>query len=222
MKPISLLATALVLAFAACKKDNKDDAAPLTPTSTSSASASGYSKLAVGNYWIYEEFTADRYENSMPTGRYDSCYVERDTMINAKMYYKMVRPTSSPLSGVSFLRDSASCTVDELGTILFSATDFTSLIHHSFLTLPPHDTIYEASSRMYPETNLNVVPAGSFHVLNFKTIYRFYGSYATPAGPFRDANARYSEGVGLVSQTLPFFLSNPNHTEIRLVRYHVN
>ena len=225
MKQITLLAAGLFIAFSACKKNKEEEAASLTAgTPAAPASVGNYSQLSVGNYWIYEEFTVDTLGNATPNGHYDSCYVERDTVIHSNTYYKLVRPTSVPVNVVSFLRDSSSYVVNEHGTIFFSLSDFTNLFNHKYYIEPAplNDTLYESYGQMFTESSPAIVPAGAFTVLNYKTTYRMYGAAASVAGRYRYAHARYCNNIGLVSETLPFFLSSPNHTEIRLLRYHLN
>lgn len=41
-------------------------------------------------------------------------------------------------------------------------------------------------------------------------------------GNLRHVDTRYAENVGIVSETLPFFVNNPNYIQRRLVRYKLN
>jgi hypothetical protein len=223
MKHILAIAAMLVIAFSSCKKDKDEVPASPTPT-TSTPSVASYTRLAIGNYWIYGEFTVDTLGNATYTGRMDSCYVEKDTTINSNTYHKLVKNTSIPFFNILFLRDSSNCVVDEYGKICFSMTDFTTHFNHTFRydPAPPNDTIYESWSQMYNETSGVITPAGTFNVLNHKTVYKLHGAYASVVGEYRYMDSKYCDNTGLVLQTLPLFLSNPYHTEIRLMRYHLN
>lgn len=154
----------------------------------------------------------------------DSCYVEKDTTINSNTYRKLVKNTSVPYHNILFLRDSSTCIVNEQGTIYFSSTDFTTHFDHVYRynPAPANDTIYESWAQMYNEATPVVLPAGSFQVLDYRVTSKMYGSFATVAGEYRYMDSRYCKNIGLVSQTLPLFVSNPNHVEMRLLRYHLN
>ena len=63
--------------------------------------------------------------------------------------------------------------------------------------------------------------AGTFTTLNTKETSFIFPNYATFTN-LRYGNTRYAENVGIVIETLPFFLSSHNYIERRLVRYHLN
>lgn len=113
MKLLKLLTAGLAmsLCFISCKKK---DAAPVYPD---------YTQLKVGNYWIYERFLIDTagnespYSNTGPT--YDSCFVEKDTVMSGKTYFKLWRTNAIGIPYCSFLRDSLSYTIDQYGLIVF-------------------------------------------------------------------------------------------------------
>ena len=71
------------------------------------------------------------------------------------------------------------------------------------------------------DKNKNVnTPYGNFTTSTFQMIFymeEVYHEYGNP----RYMNYRYAENVGIVSETLPWFYTNPNYTERRLVDYHL-
>ena len=72
------------------------------------------------------------------------------------------------------------------------------------------------------EPNLSVTtPAGTFTTLTTKDTYLMYPNWIF-AGDLRFVNTRYTENIGIVIETLPFFASVPNYIERRLIRYQIN
>jgi hypothetical protein len=65
-----------------------------------------------------------------------------------------------------------------------------------------------------------VTPAGTFLTSNIQETYNMYPKWSYAGNP-RYINKRYSEEIGIVVETLPFSISNPNYIERRLVRYHI-
>ena len=98
-KTLFLFVALLTATIYSCKKDIE----PMTPAT----SYPNFSQLKVGNYWVYEQF--DISSTGIATSRniFDSCYVEKDTIINSKTYLKIVRPLYySPQKEIMFLKDS--------------------------------------------------------------------------------------------------------------------
>lgn len=197
-----------------CKKDQIPAQA--------SASYPNYSQLAVGNYWIYERFLVDTNGVSTSQGIIDSCYVEKDTIINGKTYYKLIKPSQSFGSKViSFQRDSLHYIVNSAGKILFSSQDFTTVFSSRYAVIDPSDTLSLVETTM-SDINFGVtVPAGTFSTNALKTTYNMYPNY-TEFGSQRYRYTRYAENVGIVNEDLEFYLGNPNKFERRLIRYNIN
>ena len=72
-----------------CKKDTEPEPTSLPITTT----YPNFSRLKVGNYWIYQQFDIDQNGNATPKNIFDSCYVEKDTLINGKTYMKIIKPS---------------------------------------------------------------------------------------------------------------------------------
>ncbi len=210
---ILLITLALMMSFFSCKKDKEE--------TTTVVTWPDYSKLKTGNYWIYREYTVDSLGNATETDTYDSCFVEKDTLINNKTYFKLNKdmPGWPVLYQYVYLRDSLHYIVDAAGKILFSSQDFSTVFSSHYMVTPDNDTIYHLTEFMTDKNLPVVVPAETFITSNFKASYLMYNDFAFN-GAHRYKNTRYAENVGIVAETLPFFMSNPVYTERRLVRYH--
>ncbi len=209
----------ITLGIYSCKKDNDETPAPVpVPPVT----YPNYGQLKVGNYWIYERFTTDSLGNGTFLNTFDSCYVEKDTVINNKTYFKYVAPDLFHDNKISFIKDSLSYLVTNTGFIIFSSDDFTTVFHsHYYILQPTTDTLCLITQKM-ADANLAVnMPLGTYTTSSFQTKYTMLPPY-TSAGTYRYQNTRYTEGVGKVSETLDFFLSSPVYTERRLYGYHLN
>lgn len=210
---ISLIALSVV----SCKKDD-DNASP------SSTVYPNYSQLKTGNYWIYQQFVRDSAGNATPTSVVDSCYIEKDTLINNVTFYKMIRPSSSSsMQTVYFLRDSLDYTVTSNGKIFFSSQDFTSLFSKTYILLGggTTDTVCRVETKMADKDWIVSTPAGTFQTSNMKNTYYMYPNWSG-GGSIRAVNLRCAKDVGIVCETLPFYASDPNYIERKLIRYHLN
>ncbi|MBX7107640.1 MAG: hypothetical protein K1X61_03230 [Chitinophagales bacterium] len=211
---IVTLSIALTTAFSSCKKDITDP-----PASTTYPN---FSQLKAGNYWIYERFDVDSAGNATATGITDSCYVEKDTMINNTRYFKVIRPAiAGTIYNDKFVRDSLHYIVNHLGQILFSSQNFTDTFYHYFITAGPADTVCAVVVKMADKNYLLNTPAGPFQTQSFKQSFAMYPKWSSQGNP-RNVDTRYAENVGIVSETFPFYASNPNYIERRLVRYKVD
>jgi len=217
MKKKTLFLSAVIMTFLiySCKKDKNSE--PFAATYPN------FSQLKVGNYWIYQQFEIDANGIETPKNTFDSCYVEKDTIINSKTYLKIIKPTpfSTNQMDISFQKDSLHYIVNSLGEILFSHQDFSSIFESIFLTAGPNDTVCQIVKQMADKNLVINIPAGTFTTSNLKETYFMYPNW-TSAGNMRYKNTRYAENIGVVVETLPFYSSNPNYTERRLVRYHLN
>lgn len=211
-----LLSVGLSLIAISCKDDDDDN----TPTPVV---YDNYTQLKVGNYWIYQRFDVDSSGTSTPTAIYDSCYIEKDTIIAGFTYYKMIRPSLDPqIQSKFFVKDSLHYYVEEGGKILFSSLDFTNTFDDYYITASSlSDTICRVVKKMTEKDFLVSTPGGTFQTSNCQSQYQMYPNWAF-AGALRFLNTRFAKDVGIVTETLPFFASTPNHVERRLVHYHLN
>ncbi len=212
MKHFQVISLACTLFIASsCKKDKPVD-----------LTYPDYSMLNVGNYWVYERFMVDSLGNATSLNQFDSCYIEKDTLLSGNTYFKMRYPDDfdQNVYRTNFFRDSSGYTIDYLGNIYFSATDFTSTFYSVYNIQLGNDTLYHSTAMMTDKDEVISVPAGSFITSNFKYTFQMYPNFTTN-GAIRKRDNRYGKNVGCVVQTLPFFLGNPFYTEKRLKRYYV-
>jgi len=199
-----------------CKKDKEKE--PEDPSIT----YPNFSKLKTGNYWIYEQYDIDASGNATSLNTFDSCYVEKDTVINNQTYMKVVRP--DPISQnqvqISFQKDSLHYIVNHYGQILFSSQDFSTIFESYYLMAGPNDTLCHYTRKMADKDLPVTTPAGTFITSGVKNTYRFYNMVA--GGNPRNMSTRYAVNIGIVTEALSFTPADPGYTERRLVRYHIN
>lgn len=205
----SALAVSMLLFSYSCK--DKDKA--VLPESYDN-----YSQLKTGNYWIYNIYDVDSLGNGMATDKYDSAYISGDTVIRGNTYY--IKIDHYPGYRSELLRDSLHYLVNEQGTISFSSRDFQSLFYPDHL-ISGGDTIARKTQKMTDRDAVFTVPAGTFATSDFQTIYDMYPDYRL-AGTHRVIHKRHAKNIGVISETIPFWINNPQIEEKRLVRYHVN
>lgn len=204
----------MAVTFFSCKKEEQQS--ELTPSTV----YSNYTNLSVGNYWIYERFTLDTSGVYTTQNIFDSSYIEKDTLINGNSYYKLNSP-DFVYSGTyvsEYLRDSLTYLVDHTGKINFSLQNFTDTFFTNFYTINTSDTVCYIFSKMDDDNFSVSLPAGNFVTKNYKTTFLMYFPH-DHNGAIRIRNKRYAENVGLVEQTLGFYVSSPNYTVNKLIRY---
>jgi hypothetical protein len=216
MSKIKLLLSlsAIALFLSSCRQD--ESAHPVTYPD--------YGRLQVGNYWIYQRFVVDTLGNATPTDVFDSCYVEKDTLINGNTFAKISKPWptgNSTKKEFEYLRDSLHCMIDPSGMVRFSSEDFAT-VFYTYTSVRPDigDTIYYKTTKMDDKDQLINTPAGEYVTCNYKTTYELYPPF-NMAGNLRYSHMRYAKDIGLVVETLPIFASMPTTIERRLVRYYV-
>jgi hypothetical protein len=229
MKKIVLFsAYALLIGIYSCKKDAKTPAEE--PVADPPKVYANYSNLKVGNYWIYERFDIDPSGNATSLHIIDSCYVEKDTVINGHICYKYSSPYGYPNVATTqypntfgYLRDSLSYIIEAThGGILFASEDFTTEFATSTYTLNPNDTVYTYKQKMGNKDMSYTTPAGTFITSSMQDIYKMYPNYNSCTNNIRIIETRYAENIGKISESFLFFSGNCNHSERRLIRYHLN
>lgn len=211
---------ALLATTYACKKDKQTD--PEQPDVINSTGAADYSKLKVGNYWIYQNFWVNG-SNSGYSGL-DSCYIEKDTTIKGTVYFKMMKPFvhGNQQMVIDFLRDSADCIVNSKGDIMFSLSNFSTPLYISYVTDPPTgDTLFKLVRKMTDKDLVVTVPAGTYTTVNAQHIAYLYPPYG-PLNDTRIKHLRYAKDVGVVYETITYASSSANYIERKLLRYHLN
>jgi len=219
IKTIFLFISILIVIILSCKKDNETE----QTTPTSFIIYPNFSSLKVGNYWIYQEFDIDENGFATPKNIFDSCYVEKDTLVNGKTYKKIIKPKPYSITQYDIFleRDSLNYIVNSDGKILFSSRDFTSILDSRYFMATSNDTLCQIIRQMADKNLTLITPAGTFKTLNAKQTFFMFPDYIQ-YGNLRTMHTRYSENIGIVIETLPFYLLDPNYVERRLVRYHLN
>lgn len=211
---ILLFTTVLLLSFVSCKDDDNNEEENQYPA---------YSQLKVGNYWVYEIYRIDSAGAETLLDVQDSCYVEKDTLINNTKYFKVVKsyPYSKDWVSVSYQRDSLHYIVNSKGEILFSSQDFTSIFKKDFLvTFEGGDTICEVIKKMNDMLFVVKSSTASYYAYSAVEMFNMYPGWDKAGNP-RYRYYMYSENIGLVCETQPLFSADPNVYERRLIRYHV-
>jgi hypothetical protein len=225
MKTIKLILCLFILVLVNCKKKSAAESLPEIIT-TEEKTYSTYSNLKVGNYWIYKYYQVEADGESSPLPGQDSTYVEKDTLIGGNKYAKYVYFDQIRSKKVAeFFRDSLHYIVSPKG-ICFSSED-TSRVFFDTLYLtsqfPPSDTIARVELRMKDMNKTTEVPAGTFQTCNARMDFYMFPKYSIQESPNpRSKHKKYAKNVGVVVETLDFYLSMSHTVERRLVRYHVN
>lgn len=217
VKPFIIL---LIITGSACRKKNKEVEEPIKEEPTVVA-YDNYSGFKVGNYWVYERFKTDSNGVTTSLNIFDSCYVERDTMIGSEKAFIVYRPDPIGNANRRIWKDSLHYIVSS--GIRFTYQDFTTEFINRYSISPPTDTIYQYIKKMDEKNLLITVPAGTFVTSSMNEVYQFfYPYYPATYYKVRIQRTRFAKNVGIVTETLPSFSSQLFSVERRLVRYKVN
>lgn len=210
-----LLMIVLAIAFlAACKKDEP-------PVVVEPVVHPDYGNLKVGNYWIYQHYHIDTNGIETALDKFDTCYIEKDTVVDGNTYFKMIRPKRGGY--IKFIacywRDFEGVIYDTEGKIQFSAEDFTTIfdtVYNTTIHGDVLDTIYIATSKMVDKDKSIITPAGNFSTRTYQTKFELsdWFEYRT-----RYSSKRFAKDIGIVSETLEIYASDPTYTERRLVSW---
>ncbi len=207
MKYLSILILLTLITAYSCKKIEPIIAPPITYPN--------YSQLKVGNYWVYERYEIDTNGVETPLGIYDTCRVEKDTIINGETYFKYVRPSYLSTPTTTFLRDSLHYLVSNGGRIIFSSSVFNEVFRVFNL-----QGEFELHEWMTAKDSVVNTPYGNFTTSTFQLIYYMSEMYQEFGNP-RYMNYRYAENIGIVIETLPMYFTQYGYRERRLVDYHL-
>jgi hypothetical protein len=173
-----------------CKKEEPEPSNP--------APKANYVSLKIGNYWVYDRYRVDSLGNEELLNSTDSIIVKCDTVIHNKKYYVLENFFGNSPQHLTFLRDSSGYIVNERGTILFSATNFTDVLSFREEYRPDNGILlYTLSDKMEKVGNPVTVPAGRFNdVLNFK------GTVIIPQNDdnsiTKEMNTLYAKNIGKI------------------------
>lgn len=217
MKNAIIFSLAISIAAPACKKEKE------AGHDTVQQGYATYMPLKAGNYWIYQHFDATQSGRVTPLNKYDSSYVEKDTIINGRTYFKVYHkhPHVEQFS-VRYLRDSLHYIVNSYGTIEFSSADFATVFHSGYYTASPGDTICSYANKMEDKNMLVMTPAGVFPTSAFRSTLHFYKDWVFYNLHERQFNRRYSEGVGMITEDIVGSVADSVHLQKQLIRYHLN
>lgn len=211
MNKLMMIVLAMVV-FASCKKDQPSVIEPVVYPE--------YGNLKVGNFWIYQHYHIDTNGIETALDKFDTCYIEKDTVVDGNTYFKMIRPKRGYIKFIAYYwRDFEGVIYDTEGKIQFSSEDFTTIFDTVYTTVTHGevlDTIYSATSMMVDKDKSIITPAGNFTTRNYQTKFELsdWFEYRT-----RYSNKRFAEDIGIVSETLEIFASDPTYTERRLVSW---
>ncbi|MBI3519773.1 MAG: hypothetical protein HY062_10505 [Bacteroidetes bacterium] len=229
MKKLWLLtAVAAVACLHSCKKDTKKEPVEDIQQNASVVTYPNYSNLKTGNYWIYQRFQIDGTGNETALPIIDSCYIEKDSVINGSTYYKYVSPrfgwfedpTVSTPMGIEFLRDSLSYIINWGGQVKFSSQDFTTVFISGYMS-SANDTTCRYVFKMEDKNVSITTPSGTYITSSFNENYYMYPGF-DQGGTFRQRHLRYAENVGKITESGPVYAGLPTQWERRLIRYHLN
>ena len=205
---------AMIAIFSACQKD--DD-------SNQTVSEPDYYPMAIGNYWVYQ-FTNTDTLGVVHYERFDSIFIDRDTLIGNETFFVFEHAKISSDGDVSYgpssyYRDSSGYIIDSSGAIFFSDKNFTDTLQ-SVTRIIGQDSIYRATYKMEYVSEIVSVPAGDFEVLNFRGTVWIYDPNPNIPNP-RYLNDYFAPNVGKIYNNSFYTMSNYYNLESRLLRYNV-
>ncbi len=201
----------IVLLSPSCKKDK--DAPTPEPTPVPE-----YAALKVGNYWVYETYFTDAQGATTVTEYYDSTFIEKDTLINGKTYYKKV-VQSLMMPSTSFWREENGVLVDQLGKPLPTEA---GVIGSKFV-INGNDTLLETISTLLPDETTVNVPAGIFKVRTIEHTNKIFEP--GPNGKttrIKKSHTQYHTTKGEITHSYFYaFPRDDSHFELVLARTNV-
>jgi len=204
---VPVIAILSILTFS-CKKDKEN----IVPTPKAD-----YYQLKIGNYWVYREFDVDTNGVTTIKDRWDSAFIEKDTLIRGYKYFKLWYRyfMDNPTQTAEFLRDSSGYLVNSVGGIWCSDNNFTDILWADTIGV----TLAKKIMKMTGKDSIVTVPAGTFQSITLR-------GAVIPINPLDTHPTRYfynifGKGVGRLEST-SFFYSDGLQIQARLVRYRVN
>lgn len=214
MRNLIILAAALTIVLASCKKENNE------ATTQPQTAFVNYYKLAVGNYWVYEQWKIDT--NGVPSNlaMLDSAYVSADTVINGNTYYDY-RYSLAP-NNPNWIRDSSGILINSSGEVLATNQLGTGVFKVSYITINL-DTVADVDHFMTSTQVSITVPSGSYQCIQYNGEHTFRPPFDltinSGANP-KTSQEEYADGIGKVRYCF-YYASVPDRFENRLLRYNV-
>jgi hypothetical protein len=216
MKKLVLIMSLPLIILQSCSKEE-----PVNPIVVSNYQEIEYMPLKIGNYWIYETIQIDSLGNETPISVIDSAYIDRDTLINGKIYFVISGSYNVNHILGKYIRNNGS----EIISVKSTGIDRTLFSPKNPGVVYQTDTFYSFpySFEALTRTNLNLVlknvGAGSYNCYNGYTLITQF----IPIGVVwsKTENRYYEKSVGLVAGQY-WYYSSPYVYEMRLIRYHLN
>jgi hypothetical protein len=228
-KNVIVISVFTTLVASSCKKE-KDLEPVVSETTAPSANPNMYHfPLTIGSYWIYEDITVDSNNVIISHRGLDSVFVEKDTIINGKQYFKKKIVALNPTGyyvGWFFennliSRDSSGYIVNPTGKFI-KHDDFTHIL--DIFNYNESGAAFTTTNRMAHKDSLVTVPAGTFPTINYLAKITIPDSI----------NAKFhitycdhilANNIGLIYKTISFYSSmtalDNRKSGIRLIRYHI-
>jgi hypothetical protein len=199
----------LSILFASCKKNDPN---PVTPIE-SNVTVANYMPLSVGNYWIYEFYSADSTLNFTDQNTIDSIYVEKDTLINGQTYKALI---SSLFHSTTYVRDSSDYIVSGDGYKLFSINSYNGNTFEQYF--PDGDSSYTVSWKMMNSDSIFSCPNSRYLS---KYVIGTVNSTDNPQFKARTVFRAYAKNIGMVGRRANWLSAN-FYNEWKLIRYKVS
>jgi hypothetical protein len=204
------LIAVFVTLLISCKKDEQPE--PSVPAGPAApATLSDYSKLAIGNWWVYstQRYDTNGVYTNVGIGR-DTIRITRDTVIHNDTFFIVEGTTwGTNLSLREFWRDSADCLINETGKIFFCYGRYDQVLRHD--SVPGYYTADYVVSSVPANVSTG---AGNFSAYVMTVTYDrvFWGITVSQYS--------YSRGIGRV-MLKEDFPAQPGGLEQRLMNYGV-
>lgn len=221
MKKVMLLLFALAV-IASCEKDET----PETPTNQESIS--DYFPLAVGNYWVYLNYSlsVDGVRTNH-NSQIDSVIVTKDTLIDGVKHFVLERTMLDNELYINWQRtlkyyisetEDYSSIDSRNWPQLY--TNFTDTLFQKAELYDKQDTIVNSSWKMEKSIEKITVPVGTFEVIDFKGTHYSYSKRGIE-GP-RHSHIYYAKNIGIIKEVIVYAYYLSPSLEKELIRYHIN
>lgn len=149
----NLYSILLLALLTACNKKNSEEK-ELPPNAFTRATG-----FSIGSYWVYNIYRIDTAGNEILMPAKDTCYVEKDTIINGKTYIKFVEPNHN-----HFWRDSFNYIISHEHEIIYAPANFTD----TFIK-KEYDSIATMYRRMCDKNQITHTSDGDYETKNMQT-----------------------------------------------------
>lgn len=206
-----------IATLAGCKK--KADLLVITPP----AHTPKYFPLTPGSYWIYRRAWKDTTGADLANNpiEFDSCYVEKDTIIDFVKYAKFYSVNAYGSAQVLYLKDSFGYIISNWNYVFLTDIRSPQILPPFFQGYSDSDTMYKVTTQIYADLAPISTPAGFFMTRDISSTFNF-APWRQSSFEGRTYHTYYADSVGLVlQQSIGYADGPPYYSEHRLVRYHV-